>query len=169
MQSATTSGAVTTAISNANTAISNLIANYPTPNPIAGYIATLVEVWPKISQVTNAELAYQIKAGFDYFAVTNTGDANIYAFLNLIPQFAQDQVPGGAWDVLDQIFDTTTLGGQAGVASLREAYNTQRLDAVGIRTTANKIPVGAVPGGDFVTPPPDPTLFENFPANRSEV
>lgn len=164
-----TLGTAPTEIANANTAISNLVANYPAPHPIAGYIATLNQVWPTIAQAVNAELKYQTEAGFNYFELTNVGNVNTYSFLNLISQFAQDQVPGGAWDVLTEIFDTTTLGGQAGVAALREAYNLQRLDAVGIRTDATQVPVGAVPGGDFVTPPADPALFENFPANRLEL
>jgi len=161
--------AVNTAISNANTAIANLVANYPAPHPIAGYIATLNTAWSNIFPSIDKELGFQYRGGINYFTLTNGEDASTYSFINLIPQFSQDQVPNGSWDLLTKLFDTTTLGGQAGVAALRESYNLQRLDAVGIRTDATKIPVGAVPGGSFVTPPPNPALFENFPTDKLEV
>lgn len=169
LAAATTAGDVTLAISAANTAINDLVANYPSPSPIAGYIATLNTAWPNIFPTIDYELGFQYRGGINYFTMLNGENASVYSFVNLIPQFAQDQVPDGAWDLLTRLFNTTTLGGQAGVAALRESYNLQRLDAVGIRTDATKIPVGAVPGGSFVTPPTDPALFENFPTNRLEV
>jgi len=158
IQTAVNEAAVVAQIVNANTAINNLSSNLT----IAGTVAQLNTQWTAIAEIVNLQLKYQQEAGIDYFLLPTEEKISIYAFVNGLPLYAEDQVVGGAWYVLTRIFNNSTLGGQATIAALRESNNNRRLDAVGISTAANKIPDGAVPGGDFVPPAPDSSLLNNY-------
>ena len=132
-------------------------------------VAILNTAWNYIANILNKQAQWQSQAGVNYFALPSGTTASTYGFVETLPQVANDPTTCGPWDWLSQVFDTTTLTGQAGVGVIREAYNELRLETVGIRNTANQIPVGSVPGGDFVDPRPNPDLFDTYPKNRAEV
>jgi hypothetical protein len=159
--SAANDAAVLTYIANANTAIAALSAD--------AQVAILNTAWNYIATILNKQAQWQSQAGVNYFALPAGTTASTYSLVESLPQFAADPSLGGAWYLLNQIFDTTTLTGQAGIGAIREAYNENRLDAVGVRNPANKIPTGSVPGGNFIDPRPDPDLFDTYPKNRAEV
>lgn len=166
MLAATSNAAMLLAITDAETAITNLVNNYPAPHPIAQYISSLDAAWVAICQAMNKEMNYQTQSGFYYFYDPDGETSSIYSLVNILPQYVQDDVPNGGWDLLNKLFDKDTFAGQSGIAALRETYNLQRIDAAGVSTAAAKIPVGSVPGGNFVTPNAEPTLLDNYPAAR---
>lgn len=125
-----------------------------------------------VPMATDLNLSAQVtqQAGIDYFNLLGGEKSSVYAFAQNLPSYAQDNVPGGAWDYLNQIADTTTLGGQAIVGSLREASNQTRLSRTQIRSRPQtEIPVGAVPAGNFVSPAPDSALYGAYPANKAQI
>ena len=152
---------VLTYIANANTAIAALSAN--------AQVAILNTAWNYIANIMNQQAQWQSQAGVNYFVFQSGTTTSTYSLVESFPQFASDPSTCGAWDLLNQVLDTTTLTGQAGIGAIREAYNQTRLDIVGIRNTANKIPTGSAPGGNFVDCRPNPDLFDTYPKNRAEV
>jgi hypothetical protein len=153
--------AVLTFIANANAAIAALAGN--------AQVTILNTAWNYIANIMNKQAQWQSQAGVNYFVLQSGTTTSTYSLVESLPQFANDPSTCGAWDLLSQVFDTATLTGQAGVGSIREAYNQIRLDAVGVRNTANEIPTGSVPGGNFVDPRPNPNLFDTYPKDRAEV
>jgi hypothetical protein len=153
--------AVKTQIDNANTAIAALSAN--------AQVAILNTAWNYMATIMNQQAQWQSQAGVNYFVFQSGTTTSTYSLVESLPQFAKDPSTCGAWDLLNQVFDTTTLTGQAGIGAIREAYNQTRLDVVGVRNTANEIPTGSVPGGNFVDPSPNPDLFDTYPKDRAEV
>jgi hypothetical protein len=153
--------AVLTYIANANAAIAALSAD--------AQVTILNTAWNYIANIMNKQAQWQSQAGVNYFVLQSGTTTSTYSLVESLSQFANDPSTCGAWDLLSQVFDTATLAGQAGVGSIREAYNQIRLDAVGVRNTANEIPTGSVPGGNFVDPRPEPTLFDTYPKDRAEV
>lgn len=139
--------AVLTQITNANNAIAALSAS--------PYVTTLNTAWNYIADYLNTEKGYQNEAGVDYFNLLAGEKGSIYGFGQNLPQYASQTAAGDACEFLQNIADTTTLGGQAIVGTMREARNTTRLADAGLLTTANKIPVD---------PPVDP-IPEVVPVN----
>ena len=136
--------AANAAINSISTATKDILNSYWVP------MATALNLSAKVTQ----------DAGIDYFNLSDTENTSVYSFVQSLPNYAADTVPGGAWDYLNQIANTDTLGGQAIVGSLRQASNISRLDNTQIRARPPiEIPVGAVPAGDFVTPLPDSDLY----------
>jgi len=126
--------------------------------------------WVPIATALNISANITQDAGIDYFNLVANEKSPVYAFVQSLPGYAQDDVPGGAWDYLSSIADTDTLGGQAIVGSLRQGNNIRRLDRTQIRARPPvEIPVGAVPGGNFVSPAPDADLYNTYPKTRDEV
>ena len=152
---------VLVSIANANTAIATLASN--------AQVAILNTAWNDMANIMNKQAQWQSQAGVNYFVLQSGTTTSTYSLVESLPQFANDPSTCGAWDLLSQVFDTATLPGQAGVGSIREAYNETRLDSVGVRNTANEIPTGSVPGGNFVSPRPNPDLFDTYPKDRAEV
>lgn len=153
--------AVLTYIANANAAIAALAAN--------PQVTVLNTAWNYIATIMNKQAQWQSQAGVNYFVFQSGTTVSTYSLVESLPQFARDPSTCGAWDLLNQVFDTTTLTGQAGIGAIREAYNQARLDVVGVRNTAGEIPTGSVPGGNFVDPRPNPDLFDTYPKDRAEV
>jgi hypothetical protein len=152
---------VLVSIANANTAIATLAGN--------AQVAILNTAWNDMANIMNKQAQWQSQAGVNYFVLQSGTTTSTYSLVESLPQFANDPSTCGAWDLLSQVFDTATLTGQAGVGSIREAYNQTRLDAVGVRNTANELPTGSVPGGNFVSPRPNPDLIDTYPKDRAEV
>lgn len=125
--------AVLTQITNANAAIAALSAS--------PYVTTLNTAWTYIAGYLNTEKRYQIEAGVDYFNLLAGEKGSIYSFGQNLTQYAEQTAAGDACEFLQNIADTTVLGGQAIVGAMREARNTPILANASLLTTANQIPV----------------------------
>ena len=153
--------AVLTYIDNANTAIAALASN--------AQVTVLNTAWNYIANIMNQQAQWRSQAGVNYFIFESGTTTSTYALVESLPLFANDPSTCMSWDLLRQVLDDTTLSGQAAIGAIREAYNQLRLNAVGIRNTANEIPTGSVPGGDFVDSRPNPDLLDTYPKTRAQV
>jgi hypothetical protein len=123
--------AVLTQITNANNAIAALSAS--------PYVTTLNTAWNYMANYMNIEKGYQNSAGVDYFNLLAGEKSSIYGFVQNLPQYAQLTAAEDACQFLQNIADTTTLGGQAIIGAMREARNKPRLQNTGLGL-ANQIP-----------------------------
>ena len=129
--SAVNDAGVQTQITNANNAIAALSGN---PNVI-----TLNTAWVYMANLMNLSAKYTSQAGIDYFLL-QPGDKNsVYSFVQNLPYYGLLTANGDAAEFLENIADTTTLGGQAIVGAMREGRNNARLSAAGLYNT-NQIP-----------------------------
>ena len=133
-------------IANANSAIAALGAN---PN-----VTILNTAWVYMANLMNLSAKYTSQAGIDYFLL-QPGDKNsVYAFVQNLPYYGLLTASGDAAEFLENIADTTTLGGQAIVGAMREGRNNARLSAAGLYNT-NQIPsnpeIAPIPVIDPVT------------------
>ena len=144
--SAVNDAEVQTQITNANNAIAALSAN---PS-----VTTLNTTWTYMANLMNLSAKYTSQAGIDYFLL-QPGDKNsVYAFVQNLPYYGLLTANGDAAEFLENIADTTTLGGQAIVGAMREGRNNARLSAAGLYNT-NQIPsnpeIAPIPVIDPVT------------------
>jgi len=131
--SAINNAGVQTQITNANNAIAALSAN---PN-----VTTLNTAWTYMANLMNLSAKYTDQAGIDYFLL-QPGDKNsVYSFVQNLPYYGLLTASGDAAEFLENIADTTTLGGQAIVGAMREGRNNARLSTAGLYNT-NQIPSG---------------------------
>jgi hypothetical protein len=129
--SAVNDAEVQTQITNANNAIAALSAN---PS-----VTTLNTTWTYMANLMNLSAKYTSQAGIDYFLL-QPGDKNsVYAFVQNLPYYGLLTANGDAAEFLENIADTTTLGGQAIVGAMREGRNNARLSAASLYNT-NQIP-----------------------------
>lgn len=129
--SAVNDAGVITQIGNANAAIAALTAN---PN-----VTTLNTAWTYMANLMNLSAKYTTEAGIDYFLL-QPGDKNsVYALVQNLPYYGLLTANGDAAEFLENLADTTTLGGQAIVGVMREGRNNARLSAAGMYNT-NQIP-----------------------------
>ena len=131
--SAVNDAGVQTQITNANSAIAALSAS--------PYVTTLNSAWTYMANLMNLSAKYTDQAGINYFLL-QPGDKNsVYAFVQNLPGYGLLTANGDAAEFLENIADTTTLGGQAIVGAMREGRNNARLSAAGLYNT-NQIPSG---------------------------
>ena len=129
--SASNDAGVITQINNANVAIAALSAS--------PYVTTLNTAWTYMANLMNLSAKYTSQAGIDYFLL-QPGDKNsVYAFVQNLPYYGLLTANGDAAEFLENIADTTTLGGQAIVGAMREGRNNARLSAASLYNT-NQIP-----------------------------
>jgi hypothetical protein len=144
--SAVNDAGVQTQITNANAAIAALGAN---PG-----VTTLNTAWNYMANLMNLSAKYTDQAGINYFLL-QPGDKNsVYALVQNLPYYGLLTAAGDAAEFLENIADTTTLGGQAIVGAMREGRNNARLSAASLYNT-NQIPsnpdIAPIPVIDPVT------------------
>ena len=129
--SAINDAGVLTQITNANNAIAALSAS--------PYVTTLNTAWTYMASLMNLSAKYTTQAGIDYFLL-QPGDKNsVYAFVQNLPYYGLLTANGDAAEFLENIADTTILGGQAIVGAMREGRNNARLSVTSLYNT-NQIP-----------------------------
>lgn len=127
---AVSDAAVQTQIDNANIAITALIAS--------PYVTTLNTTWTYMANLMNLSYKYTDQAGVDYFNLQ--GDTNsIYSFSQNLPYYGLLTASGDAVEFLQNLADTTVLGGQAIVGAMREGRNNARLSTARMYNT-NQVP-----------------------------
>lgn len=129
--SAANEGQAISHIADANTAIAALSGN---PN-----VTTLNTAWVYMANLMNLSAKYTDQAGINYFLLPPGDKNNVYAFVQNLPYYGLLTANGDAAEFLENIADTTTLGGQAIVGSMREGRNNARLSAASLYNT-NQIP-----------------------------
>jgi hypothetical protein len=136
-----------TYIDAANAAIVNIV----NPSLYPGYVSavnTLNTTFDTMADVLSQELAYQTAAGIDYTELQGNNQSSIYSFAQSLPGYGiQTEACGPAY-FLNQVADTSVIGGQAIIGVMREGVNNQRLDAglIGLNVAA--------PAEPAVTPVP---------------
>ena len=127
---AVSDAAVQTQIDNANAAITALSAS--------PYVTTLNTTWTYMANLMNLSYKYTDQAGVDYFNLQ--GDTNsIYSFSQNLPYYGLLTASGDAVEFLQNLADTTVLGGQAIVGAMREGRNNARLSTARMYNT-NQVP-----------------------------
>ena len=127
--------AVITQIGNANSAIVALSAN---PN-----VTTLNTAWTYMANLMNLSAKYTSQAGVDYFLLQSGDTSSTKSFVQNLTYYGQLTAEGDAAEFLENLADTTTLGGQAIVGAMREGRNQARLNATGLYNNT-QIPSDAV-------------------------
>ena len=120
--SAANDAAVLTQIGNANAAIAAIVGN-PT---YASQVAALNTAWNNIAGVLSQERTYQTRASIDYFNLQAGEQVSVFGFVQQLPQYALLTQQCGACEFLEEVSDTSTLGGQAIVGTMREGRNNKQ-------------------------------------------
>ena len=119
MLTAATDAAMIAYIATANTDIDNVIA------AAAGSTTTLNTAFVTIAQSLSDEKALQIRAGINYFDLPPGEQTSVMAFVQNLAGYAQLTADCEAAEFLEQIADTSIVGGQALIGAMREARNKQ--------------------------------------------
>jgi hypothetical protein len=130
----------------ANTAITNIVLNY-------GSVTDAINTaWSAMATNLNKEYLNQTKAGIVWADIPANNQISVQGLIQNIPQYGHEVAAGGPAWFLDQVADTSIIGGQAIVGSMRESRNNQRLSAsqLGIDTKPADNP--AVTPSPVVTP-----------------
>lgn len=130
----------------ANTTITNLVATYPEQT------IKLNTLWNSMAVQVQTEQNLQPKAQLNFANLTASDIGPIYGFIFNLSAYGLDTQSGGMAQFVELIADTTTQGGQAIVACLRQGRNQAVLNSAGINTNSN-IPA------DPATPPPPAKLI----------
>lgn len=123
MQSAANDAAMLVLISQANTEIASIATSSPSN------VGTLNTAWTYIANYLNQEKVYQTDAGVNYFALQSGEQNSVMSFAKSLEQYGVETECCGVFEFLSDIADTTVLGGQAIVGSLREGMNYAQLNA----------------------------------------
>jgi ribosomal protein S13 len=86
------------------------------------------------------EMANQSRANINWGDFLSNSQTSLMAFVNGISNYGLDTTQGGASQMLDNMADQTTLGGQALIAALREARNVVNLGNASIQTATQVSP-----------------------------
>lgn len=133
MLSSANDAAIITLIANANAEIASISSVHPVQ------VTTLNTDWVYMANLMNLSAKYTTEAGIDYFLL-QPGDKNsVYSFVQNLPNYGLLTAEGDAAEFMENIADTTILGGQAIVAVMREGRNNARLSAAVLYNT-NQIP-----------------------------
>ena len=131
---------VITQINNANAAIAALSAS--------PYVTTLNTAWTYMANLMNLSAKYTTQAGINYFEIL-PGDKNpILGFVLNLPAYALLTANEDAAEYLENLADSTVLGGQAIIGAMREGRNAARLAQAGMYNTTqipSEAPVIPVP------------------------
>jgi hypothetical protein len=119
-----------TLIANANSAIATILSNNA---PISNKLNTLYSTFG-----TYLEKEQDARAeALPYINDLSTTRADIYSFMSSLNEFAVQTQDNGPSLVLESIADTTTIGGNCLIGSMREIRNSERLGLVGGQLDSN--------------------------------
>ena len=88
------------------------------------------------------EAATQKSATLNFNQLIANSTTSIYGFISALPTYGLGTQVGGPNEYLQAVADTTTLGGQAIVATLRQGQSNLKATPIG---TTSKIPVNPTP------------------------
>lgn len=146
MLSTANDSAMIALIGDANSEISNIVGVDPASTAI------LNTAFASMADKLATEKSFQIKGGIDYTEYSSTDKNSIYAFIQNLTYYGTQTDACGAAYYLTQIADTSIIGGQALIGSMREAQNNQRLQAGQLYLDTTPNPSLAVTPVPAVTP-----------------
>lgn len=116
--------------------IAKVIAAYPADT------ALLNNDWASMLTQLDLEAATQKSATLNFNQLIANSTTSIYGFISALPTYGLGTQVGGPNEYLQAVADTTTLGGQAIVATLRQGQSNLKATPIG---TTSKIPVNPTP------------------------
>ena len=137
MLSSANDAAMITLIANANTEIASINSVHPPQ------VATMNTAWTYMANLMNLSAKYTSQAGVDYFLLQPGDTSSTKSFVQNLSYYGQLTAEGDAAEFLENLADTTTLGGQAIIGAMREGRNQARLNASGLYNNT-QIPSDAV-------------------------
>jgi hypothetical protein len=118
--------AVASLVSQINTEIDSIYSKYP------GDCDELNFMWSSLGrQLMTEQRAIPLAVKDAVSAITAVTSGDIDTFMSQLERYATDNGDGQTATILNNISDTTTVGGQSLVASLREARNAVRMGLTG--------------------------------------
>ena len=146
-----TSGAdVVANIAKANGNIANIYANANVQ--VVSNVTVLNNAWSAIGNVLSTEKTYQTSAGIDYFNLQAGVKVSTMSFVQQLPIYGTQTSSCGPSYFIEQIANTSIIGGQAIVGALREGQNNQVLNAAGLGINTTPSATLAVTPVPAVTP-----------------
>jgi hypothetical protein len=136
MLSAMDDSALLVLIAQANSDIVNIAAANSTT------VATINSAWSAMATNLNKEYLLQQQSAIVWADLPANSRTSVMSLIQSLPGIGLDVAAGGTGWYFDQISDTSTQGGQASVATMRESRNNQRLDSaqLGVNTTPSISP-----------------------------
>ena len=125
--------ALQTLIPLANTALDGVVTAW------AAQTTTMNTAWNSIASSLSSEKAFQTRAGINYFNLLAGEQNSVMAFVQNLPSYAVLTDACQAAEFLEDVADTTIVGGQAIIGAMREARNQVSYQAAGL-FSANHIP-----------------------------
>ena len=148
---AATSGTdVVANIAKANGNIANIYTNGTAA--VVANVAVLNSAWSAIANVLSTEKTYQTYAGIDYTNLQAGERVSTMSFVQQLPIYGTQTNSCGPAYFIEQIANTSILGGQAIVGALREGQNNQVLNAAGLGVNTTPSATLAVTPVPAVTP-----------------
>jgi len=121
--------AMITLIANANAEIASIGSVHP------AQVTLLNTDWNYMANLMNLSAKYTTEAGIDYFLLQPDDKNSVYSFVQNLPNYGLLTANGDAAEFLENIANTTTLGGQAIVGVMREGRNNARLSVASLYNT----------------------------------
>ena len=148
---AATSGTdVVANIAKANGNIANIYTNGTAA--VVANVAVLNSAWSAIANVLSTEKTYQTYAGIDYTNLQAGERVSTMSFVQQLPIYGTQTNSCGPAYFIEQIANTSIIGGQAIVGALREGQNNQVLNAAGLGVNTTPSATLAVTPVPAVTP-----------------
>jgi len=137
-------------IAKANGNIANIYANANVQ--VVSNVTVLNNAWSAIANVLSTEKTYQTSAGIDYFNLQAGEKVSTMSFVQQLPIYGTQTSSCGPAYFIEQIANTSTIGGQAIVGALREGKNNQCLGEARLNVDTTPAPRLAVTPVPAVTP-----------------
>ena len=129
-------------ITRANGNITNIYNNANTQ--VVANVTALNIAWSVIANVLSTEKTYQTSAGIDYTNLQASEKVSTMSFVQQLPIYGTQTSSCGPAYFLEQVANTSIIGGQAIVGALREGQNNQVLNAAGLGINTTPAPQLAV-------------------------
>ncbi len=137
-------------IAKANGNIANIYANANVQ--VVSNVTVLNNAWSAIANVLSTEKTYQTSAGIDYFNLQAGEKVSTMSFVQQLPIYGTQTSSCGPAYFIEQIANTSIIGGQAIVGALREGKNNQCLGEARLNVDTTPAPRLAVTPVPAVTP-----------------
>jgi len=112
-------------IAKANGNIANIYANANVQ--VVSNVTVLNNAWSAIANVLSTEKTYQTSAGIDYFNLQAGEKVSTMSFVQQLPTYGTQTSSCGPAYFIEQIANTSIIGGQAIIGAMREGKNNQCL------------------------------------------
>jgi len=137
-------------IAKANGNIANIYANANVQ--VVSNVTVLNNAWSAIANVLSTEKTYQTSAGIDYFNLQAGEKVSTMSFVQQLPTYGTQTSSCGPAYFIEQIANTSIIGGQAIIGAMREGKNNQCLGEARLNVDTTPAPRLAVTPVPVVTP-----------------